>query len=63
MSITRSFCVQKDVWFSTLTQLNAYINAYAEELRHLFVEHEGQKQLTIKVKNREAGGDAKFGVN
>lgn len=37
----------EDVWFSILNQLSFYINAHAEELRSLFVAHEGQKQLTV----------------
>ncbi|KAI9714266.1 MAG: hypothetical protein M1820_000225 [Bogoriella megaspora] len=37
----------EDVWFSILTQLSFYINANAEELRSLFVAHEGQKELTV----------------
>ncbi|OJJ60227.1 hypothetical protein ASPSYDRAFT_78443 [Aspergillus sydowii CBS 593.65] len=40
----------EDVWFSILTQLNFYINANAEDLRSLFVAHEGQKELvTVDV--------------
>ena len=39
----------EDVWFAVLTQLNAYINAHAEELRHQFVSHEGQKPLVLKA--------------
>ncbi|KAJ5087590.1 hypothetical protein N7456_011206 [Penicillium angulare] len=37
----------EDVWFSILSQLNFFINAHAEELRHSFVEHEGQKELKV----------------
>jgi hypothetical protein len=36
-----------DVWFSILTQLGVYINKHAEELRSLFVAHEGKKNLRI----------------
>ncbi|KAJ9660904.1 hypothetical protein H2198_002249 [Neophaeococcomyces mojaviensis] len=36
-----------DIWFAILTQINIYINAHAEELRHMFVAHEGQKKLEI----------------
>lgn len=42
----------EDIWFSILSQLNFYINANAEELRHMFVAHEGKKELLLKV-----GGD------
>lgn len=38
----------EDVWFSILTQLSFYINKHAEELRHLFVAHEGQKELEVR---------------
>ncbi|KAL3482859.1 hypothetical protein BJX62DRAFT_231393 [Aspergillus germanicus] len=37
----------EDIWFSILTQLSFYINAHAEELRSIFVSHEGQKELTV----------------
>ncbi|KAK5628850.1 hypothetical protein RRF57_004565 [Xylaria bambusicola] len=37
----------EDVWFAILTQLSFYINANAEELRSLFVAHEGQKELNV----------------
>ena len=37
----------EDIWLSILSQLNFYINAHAEELRHLFVEHKGQKELEV----------------
>lgn len=35
----------EDVWFAILTQISFFINAHAEELRSLFVAHEGQKEL------------------
>lgn len=35
----------EDVWFAILTQISFYINAHAEDLRSLFVAHEGQKEL------------------
>lgn len=37
----------EDVWFSILSQLAFFINAHAEELRSLFVAHEGQKELEV----------------
>lgn len=37
----------EDVWLAILTQLSAYINAHAEELRGSFVAHEGKKELRI----------------
>ncbi|KAI0545503.1 hypothetical protein F4679DRAFT_463462 [Xylaria curta] len=36
-----------DVWFAILTQLSFHINAHAEELRSLFVSHQGQKEIEV----------------
>jgi hypothetical protein len=36
-----------DVWIAIVAQLNLYINAHAEELRHKFVAHEGKKELKV----------------
>lgn len=38
----------EDIWLAILTQLSAYINAHAEELRGSFVAHEGKKELVIE---------------
>ncbi|KAL7893871.1 hypothetical protein HDV63DRAFT_384606 [Trichoderma sp. SZMC 28014] len=38
-----------DIWLAITTQLSFYINAHAEELRHLFVTHEGQKELIVDL--------------
>jgi hypothetical protein len=38
----------EEVWFTILTQMNFYMNSHAEDIRELFVSHEGQQ--TIKVK-------------
>ncbi|KAH7111229.1 hypothetical protein EDB81DRAFT_671687 [Dactylonectria macrodidyma] len=38
----------EDVWFAILVQLGFYMNAHAEELRHLFVDHEGMKELDVE---------------
>jgi hypothetical protein len=38
----------EDVWFAILSQTGFYVNAHAEELRHLFVAHEGQKELVVE---------------
>jgi hypothetical protein len=38
-----------DIWLAITTQLRFYINAHAEELRHLFVAHEGQKKLIVDL--------------
>lgn len=52
----------EDVWFSVLVQLNIYINEHAEELRSMFVAHEGQKMLILPV-SKEISGTAFFGVD
>ncbi|KAK7979684.1 hypothetical protein PG989_012141 [Apiospora arundinis] len=39
----------EDVWHATTTQLQFYINGHAEELRHLFVSHQGKQELKIEV--------------
>ena len=36
-----------DVWFAVLLQLNNYISAHSEEMRHLFVSHDSKKDLVI----------------
>ena len=36
-----------DVWLAIITQFNIFVNAHAEELRHLFVAHDGQKELEV----------------
>lgn len=41
----------EDVWFAIISQLGFYINHHAEELRGMFVTHEGQKELTITFDN------------
>ncbi|MCJ1477257.1 hypothetical protein MMC13_005928 [Lambiella insularis] len=46
----------EDMWLNILTQLNLYINANAEQLREIFVDHQGTEEL-------EVIGDADFGVN
>lgn len=40
----------EDVWFAILTQLSAYINAHAEEMRDKLVTHEGKKKLFIEAR-------------
>ncbi|EQC27207.1 hypothetical protein SDRG_15009 [Saprolegnia diclina VS20] len=37
-----------DVWLAILTQFGLYVVANADELRHLLVTHDGQKELTIR---------------
>jgi hypothetical protein len=36
-----------DIWIAITTQFSAYVNANAEKLRHVFVAHEGQKELVV----------------
>lgn len=38
-----------DIWLAITTQLSFYINGHAEELRHLFVTHEGKQQLVVDL--------------
>lgn len=52
----------EDVWFSILVQINVYINEHAEELRSMFVAHDGQKKLRLEV-SKEIAGNALFGVD
>ncbi|KAL1599885.1 hypothetical protein SLS60_007690 [Paraconiothyrium brasiliense] len=37
----------EDIWFAIISQLSFYINAHAEELRSMFVTHEGRKELVV----------------
>src|SRR5436190_18704185 len=37
----------EDVWFSILTQLNLFINKNAEDVRSMFVPHQGRKELKV----------------
>ncbi|KDQ07441.1 hypothetical protein BOTBODRAFT_180718 [Botryobasidium botryosum FD-172 SS1] len=46
-----------DVWIAILAQLNFYINAHAEELRHKFVAHEGKKELTVTAAGNRYSAD------
>lgn len=38
----------EEVWFTILTQLNFYMEAHAEEVRDIFVDHEGQEVIYIE---------------
>lgn len=37
-----------DVWFAILSQMNFYMKKNAENLRHIFVDHKGQKPIRIE---------------
>jgi len=37
-----------DIWLSIVIVLSDYINCHAEEMRKLFVKHEGKKQLVVQ---------------
>lgn len=52
----------EDIWFTVLVQLNIYINEHAEELRSMFVAHQGQERLQLNV-CKEIQGTALFGVD
>ena len=47
-----------DVWMSILSQFSLYANANAEALRHLFVQHERKKVLSLDI--RDAGATGNF---
>lgn len=36
-----------EVWFEILAQLNFYMSRNAERVRHLFVEHDGRKEIVV----------------
>ncbi|EAQ88477.1 hypothetical protein CHGG_05096 [Chaetomium globosum CBS 148.51] len=38
----------EEVWFTVLAQLNFYMDANAEKVRHLFVKHEGQETIVVE---------------
>lgn len=52
----------EDIWFSILSQLNIYINKHSEELRDMFVDHQGQKHLEI-LDLKDIQGDALWGID
>ena len=38
-----------DIWITILSQFNFYVNGRSEQLRHQFVNFDGQKELTVRV--------------
>jgi hypothetical protein len=36
-----------EVWFEILAQLNFYMTAHAEDIRHMFVTHEGKEEIQV----------------
>ncbi|KAM0798439.1 hypothetical protein BDR22DRAFT_373388 [Usnea florida] len=48
----------EDVWFAIISQIGFYINCHAEELRGMFVAHEGKKELEVKL-----GGMSRYTVD
>jgi len=38
-----------DVWLATMIQFSFYLEKYAETLRKKFVDHEGQKELEVRI--------------
>ncbi len=36
-----------DIWLMICTYFSKYVNENAEQLRSLFVDHDGQKKLTV----------------
>src|SRR6266536_1314356 len=55
----------EDIWFTILVQINVYINAHAEDMRSMFVAHEGKKELKLYA-DKDAdliGGKYQMGVD
>lgn len=46
----------EDIWFSVLSQLSVYINEHAEELRSIFVSHEGKQKVTVEAPGMSLAG-------
>ncbi|CAH0043546.1 unnamed protein product [Clonostachys solani] len=40
-----------EVWFEILTQLNFYMTKHAENIRHLFVDHEGKEEIFVEERS------------
>jgi hypothetical protein len=38
----------EEVWFTILVQMNFYMNAHAEDIRSMFVDHEGQEVIYVE---------------
>ncbi|KAK4185141.1 hypothetical protein QBC35DRAFT_29435 [Podospora australis] len=38
----------EEVWFTILVQMNFYMSSHAEEIRNLFVNHQGQQEILVK---------------
>lgn len=36
-----------EVWFEVLAQMNFYMTAHAEDIRHVFVTHEGKQEIQV----------------
>ncbi|KAK0671439.1 hypothetical protein QBC41DRAFT_315754 [Cercophora samala] len=51
----------EDIWFAILTQLSFYMNKNAESLRSLFVAHEGQKELVVRMDDHGGLKNVDFG--
>ncbi|KIM58559.1 hypothetical protein SCLCIDRAFT_90807, partial [Scleroderma citrinum Foug A] len=46
-----------DVWLAILTQFSCFVSGNAEALRSLFVLHDGKKELSMEVKQKEGKVD------
>jgi hypothetical protein len=40
-----------DIWLGIIISFGNYVKNHSEEMRHLFVDHEGKKQLEVKVES------------
>ncbi|VUC34875.1 unnamed protein product [Clonostachys rosea] len=47
-----------EVWFEILTQVNFYMKKHAEDIRHLFVDHEGKEQILVSENSWRSVVDA-----
>lgn len=50
----------EDIWFAILAQFSIYINANAESIRKLFVEHEDQKPVEVEICPGQYGAGARM---
>lgn len=46
-----------DVWLALMIAFASYVNAHAEEMRLLFVSHDGKKQIDVKTNGSLANVD------
>jgi hypothetical protein len=52
-----------DVWLAIMTQFSCFVNGNAEAMRSLFVLHEGQKELSMTIRQQPGEGNWDLVVN